>query len=345
MVTRAQKRSAAGRTDIFSNADILQLVLSYVHGQWFFLAAVSSLWRSVYAKLDASEMHTFSKIVITCVPQMTLHSSVLASPSRLRLAHESGVDWTRHDFQTAAGRHASVATLLEARELGMQYPVPLMVGAATCNTLHVLQFLHAEGCPWDRTVTEAAARRGDVEMLSWLRAQGCDWVPLLALRAAAHSGSVEMTAWVKQHSGAAYDESNLYEAASKGHTALVEYLQAQQCPWNDAACFVAALHNHMDTLRWLHEHGCAWVADDVCEAAGRSGSIEIMIYLQQQGIIFRPAILTLMLRGAGAYSMLAGAQCLRQQGAEWPARLQYANIRWSGETLAWARAEGCTSRT
>jgi hypothetical protein len=64
-------------------------------------------------------------------------------------------------------------------------------------------------------------------------------------------------------------------------------------------------------------------------------------------------LLTNTLNCAGAYSHLNIAQWLRQYGAEWPAVLSYSSAlfeddqadihQWSGGTLAWARANGCTS--
>jgi hypothetical protein len=53
------------------------------------------------------------------------------------------------------------------------------------------------------------------------------------------------------------------------------------------------------------------------------------------------------LNRAGARGHMRAAQWLRQRGAEWPAVLtDYEELFeevWDGESLAWARAEGCTS--
>jgi hypothetical protein len=55
-----------------------------------------------------------------------------------------------------------------------------------------------------------------------------------------------------------------------------------------------------------------------------------------------------MLNIAGAYQQLAAAQWCRQRGAAWPEVLQWYDKEqddqvWTGATLEWARAEGCTS--
>jgi hypothetical protein len=54
-------------------------------------------------------------------------------------------------------------------------------------------------------------------------------------------------------------------------------------------------------------------------------------------------VLSAMLTLAGAYDHLAAAQWLRQRGAEWPTVLHFNGTDWSGDTLEWARAEGCDS--
>jgi hypothetical protein len=85
----------------------------------------------------------------------------------------------------------------------------------------------------------------------------------------------------------------------------------------------------------------------------QGGSVEALKYLQQQGSVFTPLRLTHMLNVAGAHNQLAAAQRLRKQGAEWPDALCFFEgiiwhdgpLEWSGDTLAWARAEGCTSPT
>jgi hypothetical protein len=281
----------------------------------------------------------------TCVPRMTLYSSVFASPSRVRLAHESGLNFSTENFRHATGKHADVATLKAARELGMHYTGLTILGAAERNELGVVQFLHAQGCPWHWRVAEAAAKRSNFEMLRWIKEHGCDWHERDILIEAARSGNIEMTAWVKQQPGAVYDLSVMAAAARSGRTAMCEYLHTEQCPWDERACDAAAYSGHPNTLRWLHEHGCPWDAYEVCAAAAAGGSVDVMLYLQQEGIMSELGMLSYMLNAAGARNHLAAAQWLRQQGAEWPERLNDDGTEWSGDTLEWARAEGCTATT
>jgi hypothetical protein len=215
----------------------------------------------------------------------------LASPSRVQHAQAHELRCTSDKYLCAAGRHADVPTLQAAHALGMPYMyTAMMEAAAGCNTLAVVQFLRAQGCPLSTFV--------------------------------------------------------FYVAAERGHIAMCTYLHAEHCSWNESTCNSAARGGSVDTLRWLRERGCPWVPSVVSRCAAAGGGVDVMLYLQQQGIVFDAELLTEMLTDAGAYNKLAAAQWLRQQGAEWPAVLcSILSQQWSGDTLAWARAEGCTSRT
>jgi hypothetical protein len=347
MATGAQTLSAAASRDPLNEAGILQRVLSYVPGQWLFLAAVSRLWKSGYARLPASEMQIagIQARRFTCVPNMTLYSSVFLSPARVEHAHASGVDSSIASFQSTAGEYGTVAALWAARELGMRYSVITMKGAVKSNQLSIVKFLRAQGCQWNATVSSIAAQRGDLEMLRWLKEHGCPWKLYGILNDAVSSGNIELTAGVKQQPGVVCNEDTMNAAARKGLTAICEYLHAEQCPWSEMTCDSAAIFGHVHTVRWLHENGCPWSAAHVCTAAAVSSSVDVMEYLQQQGLLAGSEVLTSMLNAAGTRNKLVAAQWLRQQGTEWPAVLRYLMRAWSGDTLAWARAEGCTSPT
>jgi hypothetical protein len=47
--------------------------------------------------------------------------------------------------------------------------------AAKGGHLVVLQWAHANGCPWDERKCAEAARGGHLEMLQWLHENGCPW--------------------------------------------------------------------------------------------------------------------------------------------------------------------------
>jgi hypothetical protein len=159
------------------------------------------------ATLKSHQLRVYIKdicadIDITCVPQMTLYSSVFASPSRVELAYKSGLDCSPEAYQRAPGKHADIATLFTAHDMGMHCTTETMLGAAQCNKLADVQHLYAvyiEGCPWTTGLLEVAASHGYFELLCRCYEHGCRFAeackaPVLA----AESGNVELIAWVVQ---------------------------------------------------------------------------------------------------------------------------------------------------
>jgi hypothetical protein len=274
---------------------------------------------------------------------MTLYSAVFASASRVRSAQKS-LDCKAEEYWSAVGRYADADTLTAAHELGMPYTLTTMLRCALSNKPAVMQFLRAQGCAWDESVCAAAAKRGCYDALRWAHEHGCDWQEQPILQSAASSGNIEMTAWVKRQPAVLCTPQAMYTAAAHGHTAMCEYLHAEGVAWHHLVCSVAARGSHLGTLRWLHEHGCPWSSRVICLDAAKGGSVGVLSYLQQQGVNFTATRLRDMLLSAGAHKKLAAAQWLREQGAQWPAKLTFQFVlSWSGEVLAWARAEGCDS--
>jgi hypothetical protein len=162
---------------------------------------------------------------------------------------------------------------------------------------------------------------------------------------AAHAGAVAKLKWLHSVAGCSFDEFTMRTAAGSGQLRICQYLHAEGCTWSASACKWALCGNHIDTLRWLHEHGCPWDAAALSSEAARAGRLEVMAYLQQQGVLTAAAV-THMLLLAGVHNQLPAVQWLRQQAAaEWPPVLQWRQRLWKGAVLEWARAEGCTAPT
>eukprot|EP00953_Heterococcus_sp_UTEX-ZZ885_P018984 10605-Heterococcus_DN1.PRE.4 len=129
-------------------------------------------------------------------------------------------------------------------------------------------------------------------------------------------------------------------AAGQGHAAMCQFLHSQQCTWDEDSTSTAATNGHIDVLRWLIDNGCPWDAQHLCQAAAEGGSVAVLTYLQQLGMLSSAARLTNMFDNAVYYDILHAAKWLRQQGAEWPT--VFLHGRWSSEVLEWARSEGFT---
>ena len=111
-------------------------------------------------------------------------------------------------------------------------------GAALGGHLAVLQWVRAQGCPWDKWTCAWAAEKGHLAVLQWARAQGCPW-----------------------------DEKTCSSAAENGHLAVLQWARAQGCPWNKWTCILAAQAGQLAALQWARAQGCPWDEETCTEAA------------------------------------------------------------------------------
>jgi hypothetical protein len=249
---------------------------------------------------------------------MTLMRAVSASPSCLRWADSCGLCLHDHNVenqQQLIGRYGDKDTLREAKHLGMLL-IGTLVGAAEAGSLAKVQALVEEfKCSIFGDSIAAAAFYGHLEICQFLAAQQPQY--LLELK-----------------------------------PDLRQFILQKQ---TERACSNAALAGHVETLQfWLHKAaqiGFTAAPHLACQLAVQAGRINVLQCLQQQGLFTDDApLLQLALIDAGCYCQLAVAQWLRQQGAEWPAKLgrtEYYNIpamQWPAAAVEWARSEGCTSQ-
>jgi hypothetical protein len=404
MSTQSKKQTVAGASKPLLHAGLLELILGFVGGnQALYVRPVNSSWMACYDKTTINQQGRIGWHVHTSF--CTSYRAVLASASRVRLAHDAGLLFSaKYSLEHCAGKHANTSTLEAAHKLGLPFSSTLLESAArsrcfsklqwlyteqrcllpkgvtaeaaragdvemlrwlqgigcelteetsaaaasTANNLEVLKFLHEQGCPWHRDVCESAAYDDDLEQLKWLHAHGAV-IGNNAANTAAEVGAARVLEWLQQQQGVEFTACTMAHAAMFGHVQVCQWLRAQQCPWDSKATGVAASGNYCETLRWLIENGCPYDdAQSLCIAAasGSRGDFSTLQYLYDCGIIAEPDVLTDVLKSAGANSTLAVVQWLRQLGAEWPAMLCDDVWRaWKAETLAWARAEGCTSPT
>jgi hypothetical protein len=374
--TRRQKQAVAAAA--LSDEGILKQIFEFLPGHHLFLSGVCREWRAVYAGTADQRVRNFSLYdnikLVTCGTRTTLFSAAVASPTTARLACECGVQIsTSENMQVIAGRYADIHTLATLRELGMPLSESVIQAVALSGRLDVLQYLIIEQqCIIPDELSYYAARSGSISMLNWLRAEewcefnqiacagaaaagqlaalkhlrneGCDWNASTIAYDAAGGGSIEVVEWLRQQD-IEFDAEAMSCAAGAGETAICKYLRSTGCEWDDRACTKAAKGGHLDTLRWLRESGCPWYVSEVFDEAVCFSYMDILDFILEQGEVLDAELLTNALAWAGAFNQRQAAQWLRQHGAAWPAVLRHAVVQWSGDTLAWARAEGCTSPT
>jgi hypothetical protein len=188
--------------------------------------------------------------------------------------------------------------------------------------VHVIEYLHAEGCPFDDTVYLHAAVYSHVHVLQRLRELDCAWDSEQLCSVAAQQGLLQVLQWAKQQ-GAVFTERNMIQAAGQGHTAVCEYLVSQQCLCSAAPASAAARYCQVSTLQLLIKKGSPYDVNTLWWVAADGGHISVLSNLQQIGANLPIVSMWLMLLVAGANGHLTAAQWLRAQGAEWPLALSH----------------------
>jgi hypothetical protein len=314
-------------------------------------------------------------------PKSTRYGAAVASPATAKLAFEGGLDLQNDRLHCIAGLCADVQTLAALRELGMPLQSIVVKAVAKSGRLDVLQHLLSDHprltslssvkeetsyyaahsgnismlnwlrtqswCQFDYFACEGAAAGGHLSALQHLRNEGCKWEEDLITWHAARSGSIELVNWLRQQPGMAFDSYNLVVAANNGNSAMCKHLLSIGCTWDSRTYSDLVAHGNLEALRLARALGCPCDLSKAFTAAAKYGYADILAYVIEQGEALDAGLLTQALNSAGAFGKLQAVQWLRQHGAQWPAVLSYAdegNVRqWSGESLAWARAEGCTS--
>jgi hypothetical protein len=175
--------------------------------------------------------------------------------------------------------------------------------------------------------------------LQWLQEEhNCCLNDTLCIYAAI-DGSISTLRWLKQQ-GCAFATQCCYNAAQHNQLSSLQYLHSEGCEWDSTVLDVSA--DKLELFQWAAEHDYPGEAHTVCSEVAKRGSVPVLIYLQQKGLITAEN-LTHLMNVAGAYNRLAAVKWLRQQGAEWPDVLLYINEVWSCSTLEYARDEGCIS--
>ena len=125
--------------------------------------------------------------------------------------------------------------------------------AAKGGHLDILQYLRANGCPWDEWTCARAANNGHLDILQYAHENGCPW-----------------------------NELTCFGAARGGYMNIMLYAHANGCPWDEETCSAAAFCGHLDILQYAHENGCPW-DELVCLNAEFYGHMHILEYARANG--------------------------------------------------------------
>ncbi|AVK76689.1 Ankyrin repeat domain containing protein [Pandoravirus macleodensis] len=102
----------------------------------------------------------------------------------------------------------------------------------------------------------------------------------LARMLAAASGHVDCMARLDDHPW--YDGACLVPAAVHGHLDVIKYAHENGCPWHYGVCSAAEAYGQVDCLRYAHGAGCYWRGE--CDEAAGNGHTDVLRYAKEKGL-------------------------------------------------------------
>jgi hypothetical protein len=281
-----QKQALSAACDPLRDAGILQHTFTFLPGSWLFLGAVCSELNALYAGIGDQQVSSVykngRKKIVICGSKSTLCLAAVATPAAARLACECGLQiCTEKTVQLVAGLYADIETLGTLKELGMPFSKTVVEAVALSGRLNVLQHLISEQrCPISHSISHYAARSGSIDMLKWLKAQSWCKFDFYACVGAAQGGHLAALQYVCRQACDREADQVACHAASSGCIEVVEWLRQQQGVNLDARVLTsAASAGQIAMCEHLRSIGCN-SDEDTCYYTASAGHLGTLRWLR-----------------------------------------------------------------
>ena len=98
----------------------------------------------------------------------------------------------------------------------------------------------------------------------------------------ARTNKLELLKWAREEKKCWWDELTINTAAEQGNLQMVKYCVANECPIDERACASAALHGHLEVLKYLRETAKAPWAEGTASLAAENGHLHLLEYLVER---------------------------------------------------------------
>ena len=98
---------------------------------------------------------------------------------------------------------------------------------------------------------------------------------------AAGSGQLEVLQWLPAND-CPWDKYTCAHAAGGGHLEVLQWLRANDCPWDEDMCEGAAEGGHLEVLQWAHANGCPWSEEELYMAAKKGHEMIVRFLIEAQ---------------------------------------------------------------
>lgn len=164
--------------------------------------------------------------------------------------------------------------------------------AAARGNLPLLEFLVQRQRRMPAHVCEEAAAAGHVPVLAWAQRK---LVEAVRSSISGSRRSVDQFSRAEAHkallvdAGLVFDERVCAAAARGNQLVALQWLRANDCPWDETTMSEAAGAGALEALRWAGGQGCPW-DERCCEEAVRSGQLEALRWARTEGCPWTPEI-------------------------------------------------------
>ncbi len=237
--------------------------------------------------------------------------------------------------------------------------------AASCKDegrgIEMLQWLKANGCPWNNFTCASAAMEGNLKVLKWARVNGCPWDNRVYAYAITN-GDMEMLKWVFNNIRV-FEDRVIYEneiylcAAREGNLValqlLFDYRSEHINTWCTGVCDAAVMNGQLEVLQWLLKiktrNGITslWGKNAYYLAVSR-GHLKILEWLFENRLSGAEGVLwdEQTCECAARSGHLNVIQWLREMDCPWSesthaAAREFARESGNKELLVWVLRNGC----
>jgi len=214
-----------------------------------------------------------------------LKISEVSSISTLQLAMEPCVKEYGEEFFLGKVAELDDLTFLRwaREEKGLKWDKWVSSAAAEQGNLEMLKYCFEHGCPLDDYTAVCAAHNGHLGCLKFLIEDAkVDWYDQMAC-AAAEGGHLEILRYCasKKECQMTSNANVMIFAAFGGHIGCVNYLHQIGVPWSKEVPIYASQAGKIEILERIHELGCP-LNEDACSEAALHGHLDLLKFLRNE---------------------------------------------------------------
>jgi hypothetical protein len=201
----------------------------------------------------------------------------------LRNRPETCVDWMPQCLELVAC-HGDLALLQEFMAFAPRaMSSAVMDGAARCDHLEMLKYLHEHSAACTTEGMDGAASNGHLEVVRYLHEHRTEGCTTDAMDNAARSGHFEVVRFLHVNRVEGCTTKAMDNAASSGRLDIVRFLhenRTEGCTTNamDGAAFVGAL----EVVEYLHTHRTEGCTEEAMELAAEKGHAKVVRFLHEK---------------------------------------------------------------